>query len=66
MALADSTYVDDYGLAHDQRATVTVHEEPQTAKVTYRGKRGATFSVLVHRKPNPIGFHARLPGDRRK
>lgn len=49
-----------------QKATITVHEYPECAKVTYRGKRGATFSVMVHKKPNPIGFHARLPGDKRK
>lgn len=62
-----STYVEtDYDLNHVSRATITVHDEPQSAKVTYRGKTGETFSVLVHRKPNPIGFHARLPGDRRK
>lgn len=67
MALADraSTYVDEYGYAHDSRATVTVHEEPKSAKVTYHGPCGK-FSVIVHQKPNPIGFHARLPGDRRK
>lgn len=60
-----STYVDDYGYAHDQRASITVHEDTPSAKVTYRGK-GETFSVMVHQKPNPIGFRAKLPGDRRR
>jgi hypothetical protein len=48
------------------QATITVHEDPRSAKITYRGKRGETFSVMVHQKPNPIGFHAKLPGDRRR
>jgi hypothetical protein len=58
-----STFVDDDGY-HQPRATVTVHEETKSAKVTYRGDKG-TFRVTVHQKPNPIGFHAKLPGDRK-
>jgi len=58
-----TVYVDPWG---DQlpRAYVTVHEQTRTAKVTYRGPDGRKFSVMVHQKPNPIGFHAKLPGDR--
>jgi hypothetical protein len=49
------------------RATVTVHEETKSAKITYPNLTGGKpFRVVVHQKPNPIGFHARLPGDRRK
>jgi hypothetical protein len=42
-----------------------VHEEPKSAKVTFRGDEGRKFSVIVRQKPNPIGFAARLPGDKR-
>lgn len=50
---------------HVQRATLTVHEEPREAKVTYPARDGGKpFRVIVRQKPNPIGFHARLPGDR--
>ena len=52
---------------HVSKASVTVHEETESAKVTYRNPDGGKpFSVMVHQKPNPIGFHARLPGDNRK
>lgn len=62
-----STYVDPHGFAHDMRASITVCEETKSAKVTYRNQTGGKpFSVMVHQKPNPIGFHARLPGDKRK
>lgn len=60
-----STYNDDYN-DHAPRSTVTVHEEPRSGRITYRGDDGKTFRVTVHQKPNPIGFHARLPGDRSK
>lgn len=60
-----SVYVDHW---HSQlsRATSTVVEETRSAKVTYRNEQGKTFRVMVHQKPNPIGFMARLPGDKRK
>jgi tRNA (Thr-GGU) A37 N-methylase len=45
--------------------TMTVHEETREALVKYASPTG-TFTVRVRQKPNPIGFHARLPGDRRK
>lgn len=57
-----STSVDDGEFVHNQRATVTVHEDAKSAKVTYRGEGNARFRVVVHQKPNPIGFAARLPG----
>ena len=60
-----STYNDGWN-NHAPRATVTVHEETRTAKVTYRGEDGARFRVMIHQKPNPIGFAARLPGDKRR
>lgn len=60
-----SVYVDgDY--YQNSRATVTVHEETCSAKVTYKNADGRKFSVMVHQKPNPIGFHAKLPGDKRR
>jgi hypothetical protein len=48
------------------RATVTVHTDTPEAKVTYRGPNGAKFSAIFRQKLNPIGFHARLPGDRKR
>jgi len=60
-----SNFVDDYGNQHS-RATVTVHQETKSAKVTYRGDGSKTFRVMVHQKPNPIGFRAQLPGDKGK
>lgn len=62
-----STYVEtDYDLNHVQRASVTVHTDTPSAKITYPGQNGSKFRVLVTQKPNPIGFMARLPGDKRK
>ena len=52
------------GYSQQQRASVTVHTDTPEAKVTYRGDHGQKFSVIVRQKPNPIGFGARLPGDK--
>lgn len=60
-----STYNDDYN-DHAQRASVTVHTDTPEAKVTYRGDDGAKFRFIFRQKPNPIGFGARLPGDKRR
>lgn len=56
-----STYVDAWG-NHVSRATVTVTEETKSARVTYRGENGNRFRVDVVQRPNPIGFHAHIPG----
>ena len=45
--------------------TMTVHEVRREAIVSYPKPGGGTFKVKVRQKPNPIGFHARLPGDGR-
>lgn len=45
--------------------SATVWEDTKTTLVTYRGD-GQKFSVIVRQKPNPIGFHAKLPGDKRQ
>lgn len=58
------SYSDHYN-DHVQRASVTIHTDTPSAKVTYRGDNGAKFRVVVTQKPNPIGFHAKLPGDKR-
>jgi len=58
-----STYSDGWN-DHVQRASVTVHTDTPEAKVTYRNESGAKFRVIVRQKPNPIGFAARLPGDK--
>lgn len=60
-----SSYVDDGEWLQHQRASVLVHEEPRAAKVTFRGDGASKFSVIVRQKPNPIGFAAKLPGDKR-
>lgn len=60
-----STYVDGGWCSHNSKATATVHTDTPTAKVTYRNEHGGKFSVIVRQKPNPIGFHAKLPGDKR-
>lgn len=46
------------------RATTTVHTDTPSAKVTWRNAEGKRFRTIVRQKPNPIGFHVRLPGDR--
>jgi hypothetical protein len=58
-----SVYVDNWD-NQLPRATVTVSEEPRSFRVTYRGDTGTQFRVNIVQKPNPIGFHAKLPGDR--
>lgn len=58
-----STFTDDWN-DHAPRATVTVLENTRSAKVTYSNDTGAKFRVMVHQKPNPIGFGAQLPGDK--
>ena len=45
--------------------TITVHEETREVLVRYPKPNGGTFTVRVRQKPNPIGFHARLPGSKR-
>lgn len=57
-----STYSDGWN-EHVQRATVIVHTDTPSAKVTYPGDDGKQFRVIVRQQPNPIGFMARLPGD---
>lgn len=51
---------------HVSRATIHAHSDQPTAKVTYRSGTGKKFRVIVRQRPNPIGFAARLPGDRTK
>lgn len=58
-----STFHD--GWSQLSRATVTVHTDTPPAKVTWSNAEGKTFRAIVRQKPNPIGFHARLPGDGR-
>lgn len=44
----------------------TMDVEPRLSqmRVTYpHPEGGKPFRVIVRQKPNPIGFHARLPGD---
>lgn len=57
-----STFVDYWG-THHARATVTVLADTPSAKVTWYAEDGKRFRAIVRQKPNPIGFHVRLPGD---
>jgi hypothetical protein len=58
-------YVNDWG-ENNPLPNATVTEEDRSARVTWRGEDQTKFRVIVRQKPNPIGFHAKLPGDRRK
>jgi len=58
-------YVNDHG-EHVALPTTWAIEDGRQAKVTYHDQSGSKFSVIVRQKPNPIGFHAKLPGDKRK
>ena len=60
-----SSYINDYG-ENQPLPNATVWEETKTTRVTYHGDDNRKFSVIVRQKPNPIGFHAKLPGDRRR
>ena len=57
-------YVNDWGENHPL-PNATVSDEPRETRVTYRGDDNTKFRVIVRQKPNPIGFHASLPGDYR-
>lgn len=59
-----SGYTDNWR-DHVSRATTTVHTDTPSAKVTWRNADGKRFRAIIRQKPNPIGFHAKLPGDAR-
>lgn len=44
--------------------TMTVHTDTPEMIVRYPKSQGGHFKVKVIQKPNPIGFRARLPGDK--
>lgn len=56
-------YSDGWG-DHYSRASCVVHTDTPSVKVTYRNEEGSRFNLIFRQKPNPIGFHARLPGDK--
>jgi hypothetical protein len=58
-------YVDDWGETV-ALPSATVWEDTKSTRVTYRGNGAETFRVIVRQKPNPIGFHVILPGDKRR
>lgn len=60
-----SNYVNDGNYAQDQRASLTVHDDRPSARITYRGEDGERFRVNVIQRANPVGFRARLPGDKK-
>jgi hypothetical protein len=42
-----------------------VIQTDRVVRVTYAGDHGHRFTVRMVQKPNPIGFRAKLPGDRK-
>lgn len=48
-----------------ERISVTVCEDPKAFRVTYRGEGDKRFRVNLVQKPNPVGFRAKMPGDKR-
>ena len=42
--------------------TITAITDTPSVRIIYRNDAGATFRVNAIRKPNPIGFLAKLPG----
>jgi hypothetical protein len=51
---------------HQALPSATVWEDTKTTRVIWRGDNGKVFRAIVRQKPNPIGFHARLPGDKKR
>lgn len=47
------------------RKSASVMEAQREVRVTYPHPNGGKpFRTVYRQKPNPIGFHARLPGDK--
>ncbi len=59
-----SVYVNEWDEVHN-RSTVMVSDEPKSFRVVYRDDNGSAFRVNVVQRANPIGFTAKIPGDRR-
>lgn len=57
---------DDWDAYGPDHLAKTFIEQERAAKVTYSDDNGRKFRVIVRQKPNPIGFRAQLPGDKRK
>jgi hypothetical protein len=57
---------DDWDAYGPDHLAKTLIEPEKTARVTYRGENGSRFRVIVRQRPNPVGFRAVLPGDKRK
>jgi hypothetical protein len=56
----------DHNWVQQARATVAVDDDrPQTITVAYRNAEGDRFRLKFRQRPNPIGFHVVLPGDKR-
>lgn len=56
---------DDWDAYGPDHLAKTLIEDVKTARVTYRNEDGKRFRVVVRQVPNPIGFRAKLPGDKR-
>ena len=58
-------YVNDWGETV-ALPSATVWEDTKTTRIIWRNNDGKVFRAIVRQKPNPIGFHAKLPGDKRR
>lgn len=54
---------DDYYYRSDRDTIITI-DYTRSAEVIYTGDNNEKFKLKFHQKPNPIGFHACLPGDK--
>lgn len=59
-----SQYHDD-GQSKPLPSATVWENTARTTRVIYRGEDGSKFRVIVRQLPNPVGFRAQLPGDRR-
>jgi hypothetical protein len=58
-------YVNDWGETV-ALPSATVWEDTKTTRIIWRNDSGEVFRAIARQKPNPIGFHANLPGDKRQ
>ena len=62
-SMLDAKHKSSYRLAMNKLDTKT-RAQILSLLVEGTSMRASTRSVMVHQKPNPIGFHAKLPGKR--
>lgn len=60
--MSETAFIDEFGDDVPDK-TVEVWVEHRFAIVKYPKPDGGCFRLKFVMKPNPIGFHCRLPGD---